>query len=91
LVCWHVDSDRDSIAGRNTRLRPPGVGFRHCSPNELHASLTKIADYGRMFLEKELLRLAMVRSALLFVAFTYAWFSRPNALAAGRPAWRRSP
>ena len=76
-----------------TQAALPGVKLFRCpigmcpgyySPNELHATLTRIGRNGRQFLSETLLPLDMLLPALLLVAFTitYVWFSRPGQAAA---------
>jgi hypothetical protein len=57
---------------------PIGLCFGYYSPNELHATLTRIGKNGRTFFAQTLLPLDMVLPALLLVAFTvtYLWFTR---------------
>ena len=76
-----------------TQAALPGVKLFRCpigmcrgyySPNELHATLTRVGRYGRQFLAESLLPLDMLLPALLLVAFTvtYVWVSRPGQPAA---------
>jgi hypothetical protein len=73
--------------GLATQRALPGVKLVHCpiglcpgyySPNELHATLTRIGKNGRDFFANTLLPLDMVLPALLLVALTvtYLWLSQ---------------